>query len=78
MISVDQLGAYDAAYPGGNPVTNAIIGQTVYIRARASDPFGSYDVTSLSLSIRDPGGCTLSTNLTAGVGRRHQRLLEDL
>ena len=46
---MDQLGAYDTAYPAGNLVTNALIGQTVYVRATASDPFGAYDVTSLDL-----------------------------
>jgi uncharacterized repeat protein (TIGR01451 family) len=62
VINVDQLGVYDAAYPGGSLLTNAIIGQTVYIRATASDPFGSDDVTGLSLAIRDPGSYTLVTN----------------
>ena len=42
VISLDQLGLYDAPYPGGNLVTNAVNGQTVYIRATASDPFGAY------------------------------------
>jgi uncharacterized repeat protein (TIGR01451 family) len=66
VISIDQLSAYDAPYPAGNLVTNVIIGQTAYVRALVSDPFGAYDVTSLDLLARDPGGATITTNLTAG------------
>ena len=63
VISLDQLGVYDAPYPAGNLVTNATSGQTVYIRASASAPFGAADVTQLSLQVRDPGGYVFTTNL---------------
>ncbi len=65
VITLDQFGVYDAAYPGGTLITNAGSGQTVYFRGTASDPFGSYDVTSLTLSILNPGGFTFATNLNA-------------
>ena len=66
VINVDELGAYDAAYPGGNSITNVIIGQTAYVRTVVSDPFGSYDVTGLDLTVRDPGGAILAANLGGG------------
>ncbi len=64
VISLDQLGLYDAAYPAGNLITNAVNGQTVYIRAAASDPFGAADVTQISVVSLDPGGYTFTTNLS--------------
>ncbi len=63
VITLDQLGVYDAPYPAGNLITNANSGQTVYLRASAGDPFGAYDVTSLGLSVLDPGGYTFATNV---------------
>ena len=64
VISLDQLGLYDAAYPAGNLITNAVNSQTVYIRAVASDPFGASDVTKISVVSLDPGGYAFTTNLT--------------
>jgi len=64
VISLEQLGVYDAPYPGGNLVTNAVNAQTIYIRGTASDPFGAYDVTKISLYLLDPGGYAFTTNLT--------------
>jgi hypothetical protein len=64
VISLNQLGLYDAPYPGGNLVTNAVNAQTVYIRATASDPFGASDVTKISVFVLDPGGYAFTTNLT--------------
>ncbi len=64
VISLDQLGLYDAPYPGGNLLTDATNGQTVYIRATASDPFGAADVTALSVVSVNPGGYAFTTNLT--------------
>ena len=55
FIHVDSLGVYDAPYPGGNLVTTLRSGDIVYVRATASDPFGSYDITSLDVAIDGPG-----------------------
>jgi uncharacterized repeat protein (TIGR01451 family) len=67
VIQVNTLGIYDAPYPGGNLVTSPIAGSTLYIRANVSDPFGSYDVTSLGLAITGPSPGSSQTNtLTAG------------
>ncbi len=63
VISLDTLGMYSAPYPGGTLLTNANNGQTVYIRATASDPFGAYDVTTLSVYSLNPGGYSFTTNL---------------
>ena len=54
VINVNTLGVYDAPYPGGNLVTAPVAGSTVYVRANVSDPFGSYDITSLGLAITAP------------------------
>jgi uncharacterized repeat protein (TIGR01451 family) len=64
VISLEQLGLYDAPYPGGNLVTNAVSAQTVYIRATASDPFGAADVTKISLYLLALGSNAFTTNLT--------------
>jgi hypothetical protein len=63
VISIDQFGLYDAPYPAGNLVTNAVSAQTLYIRATASDPFGASDVTKISVVSVDPGGYGFTTNL---------------
>src|SRR5207249_2321527 len=64
-IHVDSLGAYDAPYPGGNLVSTPVAGAMLYVRAVVSDPFGSYDITSVNLAIDGPGtGGDLNINLT--------------
>jgi len=55
IIHVDSLGVYDAPYPGGSLVAVPVAGSTLYVRATASDPFGSSDITSLGLGIDGPG-----------------------
>ncbi len=55
VIEVESLGLYDAPYPGGNPVTAANNGATIYVRTAVSDPFGHADITSLDLAIDGPG-----------------------
>ena len=54
VIAINTLGVYDAPYPGGNLVTAPVAGSTLYVRADVSDPFGSYDITSLGLAITAP------------------------
>jgi LPXTG-site transpeptidase (sortase) family protein len=54
VIKVDSLDFYDAPYPGGALISNPANGQTVYIRASVSDPFGDADITSAVLDITDP------------------------
>jgi uncharacterized repeat protein (TIGR01451 family) len=66
VIHNDSIGFYDAPYPGGNAVVAPALGQTVYVRATAGDPFGAYDITSMGLVIDGPGSSgDVTTTLTA-------------
>jgi len=55
-IDVANSGTYDATYPGGASSDTFLTSDTVYFRARATDPFGNYDITSMVLNI--PGVIT--------------------
>ncbi|MEY2427126.1 MAG: large repetitive protein, partial [Verrucomicrobiota bacterium] len=54
VITIGSLGVYDAPYPGGSLVSAPVAGSTLYVRTVASDPFGSYDITSVNLAITAP------------------------
>lgn len=54
FIDIPTLAVYDAAYPGGNVITSAQNGSSVYVRATASDPFGFSDINGLSISTVNP------------------------
>jgi uncharacterized repeat protein (TIGR01451 family) len=58
VINIDNSGItfYSAAYPGGSPLASVNAGQTVYIRATVTDPFGSYDITGATLTLHDSTG----------------------
>ena len=58
VINVDSVTAYSAAYPSTSQPANGVFlpGQTVYICAVISDPFGSADVSSASITLTDPTG----------------------
>ncbi len=56
VVKITSLDVYDAPYPGGSIVTSAASGQTLYVRGVVSDPFGSYDITGMTLGIDGPGG----------------------
>ncbi|MEP3837328.1 MAG: LamG-like jellyroll fold domain-containing protein [Algibacter sp.] len=47
FINIPSFQVYDAPYPGGSVITSAEAGSLVYLRAEATDPFGSYDITDL-------------------------------
>ena len=62
VINVGSIGLYSAAYPGGSIVSSVITGNTVYIRAVVSDPFGSYDIVNVpTITIKNPSGATIVT-----------------
>jgi uncharacterized repeat protein (TIGR01451 family) len=63
VINVDSVQAYTAAYPGGAPGASFNPGATLYARAVVSDPFGSFDIASASVSIRDSGNAAQVTNV---------------
>ncbi len=58
VINVDSIGVFaDAAYVGGEtPLAGVSPGDTARIRSTVSDPFGSYDITSATITLTDPSG----------------------
>ena len=54
VIAFSGFAVYDAPYPNGNLVTTPSAGTTLYVRASVTDPFGSYDITSLGLAFTAP------------------------
>jgi uncharacterized repeat protein (TIGR01451 family) len=54
VINVDAVALYDAAYPDGESVESASPGETVYVRATVSDPFGSFDISGADVEITGP------------------------
>ena len=66
VISAQSIGIYDAPYPGGGLQSAPNNGQTLYARVVVSDPFGSYDISSVGLVIDGPGTADdISTTLTS-------------
>ena len=55
-INNSDITFHSVAYPGVNPLASLNVGQTVYIRAAVTDPFGSYDITGATLTLRDSTG----------------------
>ncbi|MBC7983956.1 MAG: DUF11 domain-containing protein [Candidatus Obscuribacterales bacterium] len=59
VINVDSVNTYNAVYPGGAITTNFMRGlSTVYVRAVVSDPFGSFDITSATVTLIDANSAT--------------------
>jgi len=59
VIDVTGVAAYSAPSPSTSTASSYAPGSTVYLRATASDPFGSYDVTSASITIRNSTGAAV-------------------
>ncbi len=53
VINVDSVLAYSAVYPGGTAGAPFSPGQTVYVRSVVSDPFGSFDISAVRLTLTD-------------------------
>lgn len=68
IINVDSVMPYSAAHPSTTAPLGGFFGggQTVYLRAVVSDPFGSFDITSATITIKDPGGTTVVANAAMG------------
>jgi uncharacterized repeat protein (TIGR01451 family) len=65
VIAAQNVAVYDAPYPAGAVQTAPYCGQTAFVRVQVSDPFGSYDVSSVRLVIDGPGTANdISTTLT--------------
>ena len=58
VINVDSVQAYDAASPAGTAPASFTPGSNIWVRAAISDPFGSFDIASASVSIIDSAGTT--------------------
>ena len=67
VIDITSFGIYDAAYPGGALLTGTTNGQTVYVRATVSDPFGAADIRQLDVTLTDPTGSATPQSLTSAV-----------
>ena len=66
VIKVESLTLYDAPDPDGVVLPNPANGQTVYIRAVVSDPFGPADISSATLNITDPASAVSTITLDDG------------
>lgn len=67
VIDITSFGLYDAPYPGGNLLTDATNGQTVYVRTTVADPFGAADIRQLTVDITSPTGSVTTVPLTTAV-----------
>jgi uncharacterized repeat protein (TIGR01451 family) len=57
VVHVDSVDAYSQPYASGNAQRSYYaLGDTVYVRAIGSDPFGGADVGSAEVTIKDAGG----------------------
>lgn len=57
VVHVDSVDAYSQPYASGNAQGSYyVLGDTVYVRAVGSDPFGGADVGSAKVTIKDAGG----------------------
>ena len=66
VITVNSVNAYLATYPStSTPASGTYTGgQAVYLRPVVSDPFGSFDITSASITIKDTNNNTLVSAAT--------------
>ena len=73
FIDIISYDIYNAPYPGGSIITNAIAGDIVYPRVLVSDPFGFSDITGLNITITPPGTTAAATSITtSGCTRRYE------
>jgi uncharacterized repeat protein (TIGR01451 family) len=59
VINVDSVQFFDAPYPAGTPLVTVTPNTPVFVRAVVSDPFGSFDITSATVTISDPMATTV-------------------
>lgn len=63
VINVNSVQTYNAAYSGSVVTSSFNRGSNVYVRAVISDPFGSFDISSSTLTLRNPAGTDVLTNV---------------
>jgi uncharacterized repeat protein (TIGR01451 family) len=59
IINVDSVQTWTAAWNGGAQQGTWNPGNTLFVRAQISDPFGSFDISSATISLVDPDGNTV-------------------
>jgi uncharacterized repeat protein (TIGR01451 family) len=62
VINVNSVQAFNAAYNGGAVQASFYPGATMYARATISDPFGSFDISSATVTILNPANTPVVTN----------------
>jgi len=70
IIHVDSISVYNVDYatnPTATPLTYAQAGDVLYIRAVISDPFGTFDITSINNRIFDPTPTLVATDVPSTV-----------
>ncbi len=60
VIDVSSILVYDAPFAGGQTITSTLAGQTVYVRATITDPFGHADITGGTLLVTPSSGTPVS------------------
>jgi len=60
VVHVDSVTAYSAAYPSTAQSASHGQGETVYLRAVASDPFGFADISGGTIVVKDALGATIA------------------
>jgi hypothetical protein len=56
VINVDSASTFDAAYPAGTPQAIFAPGAFISLRADISDPFGTFDISSVVVDVLDDVG----------------------
>jgi len=60
VVNVNSVNTYNAAFSGGVVTPSFLRGlSTVYVRAVVSDPFGSFDITSATVTLVNPASATI-------------------
>lgn len=62
VVNVDSVETWSAAFNGGTLRGTFNPGNSVFVRATVSDPFGSFDISSARITIIDSGGTTRVNN----------------
>lgn len=61
VIALDDIGVFANAWPDTTEYHSYVAGDTVYLRATASDPFGSADITSVDFTVTAPTAAQVFT-----------------
>lgn len=59
VINIDSIVVFNQPAPAGSAVTTASAGQSLSVRAKISDPFGSFDIASATVDVQDPSGTSI-------------------